>query len=451
VSRVAETPEDVRLRAYNVGFGDCILVTVTYKDGSRRHVLVDAGSTKAAGTPMRETMTALATEVSDSGLAVVIVTHQHRDHISGFAVKPTRDGNPVGGLQPKLLIRPWMDRPDPPGVGAGSRRHAEMLQSIDRLVAATKALVPSRSPVAGLLAMQMADAVASGVLSRWSSTGTKTLYVKAGDAPSIRSYLPGATLDVLGPPTVESVPFLASYDRDDPEQFWVRYASPLDAIHKRVGWKLSDRELQLLAGPDGLGAAAWLARRLSEQQRNALLAVSRGFDSFLNNTSVIALLTIGQRTLLLCGDAQIENWAYALARADALTPGLRDRFERAEVAPPDPDGLAHKLAAIDLYKVGHHGSKNATPKTLFTLWDQRGAGRPPVVTVMSTITKFHGKRSNDAEVPRTTLVNALRDRTTAYSTHMLRQDDRTHWLDLRAPAVGAGRFSGRRGRLTVEP
>ena len=41
-------PRTVRLRAYNIGFGDCLLLTVTYAsglDGRReRHMLIDFGS-----------------------------------------------------------------------------------------------------------------------------------------------------------------------------------------------------------------------------------------------------------------------------------------------------------------------------------------------------------------------------------------------------------------------
>ena len=39
------TPTGASLIAYNVGFGDCILLRVTYDDDSRRHVLFDFGST----------------------------------------------------------------------------------------------------------------------------------------------------------------------------------------------------------------------------------------------------------------------------------------------------------------------------------------------------------------------------------------------------------------------
>ena len=51
----------------------------------------------------------------------------------------------------------------------------------------------------------------------------------------------------------------------------------------------------------------------------------------------------GTTRLLFGGDAQIENWEYAL-----------------KFAPDKADNL-DRLRLVDLYKVGHHGSHNGTP------------------------------------------------------------------------------------------
>ena len=39
-------PTSLRIIAYNVGFGDCFLLTFTYSSGDKRQVLIDFGSTK---------------------------------------------------------------------------------------------------------------------------------------------------------------------------------------------------------------------------------------------------------------------------------------------------------------------------------------------------------------------------------------------------------------------
>ena len=108
----------------------------------------------------------------------------------------------------------------------------------------------------------------------------------------------------------------------------------------------------------GLGASSpvivegWMGESLEKpvaRMRETVAAVRAAFavrdrvramDDALNNTSVILLFEFGTRKLLFPGDAQIENWSYALSR-------------KADLA---------MLADTDVYKVGHHGSHNATLK-----------------------------------------------------------------------------------------
>jgi hypothetical protein len=107
--------------------------------------------------------------------------------------------------------------------------------------------------------------------------------------------------------------------------------------------------------------------------------------------------------LLFPGDAQIENWEYALKEAK------------------DKDDNLALLRNIDLYKVGHHGSRNATPRTLFNLWDDPEADPArPMTGVMSTKANVHGDSPATA-VPRKTLVAALDTRMfpNFYSTQSL--------------------------------
>ena len=79
-------PGLLRVRAYNVGFGDCILLSFGYPDGTTRHALVDFGSTKlpANGVSLTQVADHIRAEI-DGQLAVVAATHRHADHISGFA------------------------------------------------------------------------------------------------------------------------------------------------------------------------------------------------------------------------------------------------------------------------------------------------------------------------------------------------------------------------------
>ena len=86
-------PTSVTVRSFQVGFGDCFLLTFNYgeADGQpRRHVLIDFGSTaqpKRGAVPM----TRVADEIKricGGKLHAVVATHRHRDHISWLFARP---------------------------------------------------------------------------------------------------------------------------------------------------------------------------------------------------------------------------------------------------------------------------------------------------------------------------------------------------------------------------
>src|SRR5689334_22234602 len=81
----------VEIRMYDMGFGDAFRVTVK-KDGATWRMLIDCGSHSHNTGPGTETAVKtiiddLEREAADSvpRLDVVVATHRHRDHISGFA------------------------------------------------------------------------------------------------------------------------------------------------------------------------------------------------------------------------------------------------------------------------------------------------------------------------------------------------------------------------------
>ena len=89
------------------------------------------------------------------------------------------------------------------------------------------------------------------------------------------------------------------------------------------------------------------------QRGDQLLEIVRILDMQMNNTSVILLFEVGTKKLLFPGDAQLENWMYSLKEAK------------------EASAVRKLLSDVDVYKVGHHGSLNATPKTLWNLFRKR--------------------------------------------------------------------------------
>ena len=76
-------------------------------------------------------------------------------------------------------------------------------------------------------------------------------------------------------------------------------------------------------------------------------------------------------------------------------------------------------AGVNVYKVGHHGSLNATPKSLWSLFKNRSKdARDPkrLKSLMSTMEHKHGSEASHTEVPRAPLVSALRTNSELFST-----------------------------------
>jgi hypothetical protein len=122
--------------------------------------------------------------------------------------------------------------------------------------------------------------------------------------------------------------------------------------------------------------------------------------------------------MLFGGDPQIENWSWALDQAVGN------------------GALGTALADLDFYKVGHHGSRNATPKSLVGMWRDRPPGSP-LISMMSTKHGVHGH--GEHVVPRPPLVQAL-----AALGEVLSTDGDVAWIDARA-AIPTGGWSVSRG------
>ena len=146
-------------------------------------------------------------------------------------------------------------------------------------------------------------------------------------------------------------------------------------------------------------------------QPNALAAAADKLDGTLNNQSLVVLFTCNGKKLLFVGDAQWGNWAYWLY-GKAVTgsdPGISARAKDI-------------LGSIDFYKVGHHGSTNATPIPAVDALNQTCA------CMCSTAMGAYGNPAKKAEVPRTALMDALETRS---GRRLVRSD----WVEVKNEAA----------------
>ena len=412
----------VRVRMYQVGFGDCFLLSFDYAEPEEpaRHILVDFGTRRlAAGLDLAD----IAGEIdarTGGGPDVVVLTHRHQDHMSGFGGSNTE--SIVGRWNPRLVIRPWTEDPDIPADAAGpggTSLRAGLAQGRAFAQALAREITTSargvRADLRDLAIAQLANQAALDRLNAWSQGG-KGAYVNYGKALAIDAVVPGVQAHVIGPPTVAQHPAVAKERSTNPE-YWQLYDGLVAA------GAIAPAAVDKAAADDDLvGPARWLVDRLQGPQLRSLLRIVTTLDHAMNNTSVILVIQAGDRRLLFCGDAQIENWEYALSFAG------------------DSEQVQDLLRGVDLYKVGHHGSRNATPRTLFNLWTEPGTRARPMTALMSTKAGvFPGTPGSGTEVPRQTLLTALRKRMTVCATMDLPEG--TSWAEVAAPATGDAPFT----------
>jgi ribonuclease BN (tRNA processing enzyme) len=417
VSQVAR----VRIRMYQVGFGDCFLMSLEYDqplpDGrAERHMLIDYGSTRSAREHRAKgRMSEVAKLIADhthGQLDVVVLTHRHKDHLFGFS--DNTGAETIRDLKPKLVLRPWTEDPDLPAIadgpavapadpaaaiGADSARFSRSLSEAQDAVGLLAARPGLHAGLKAAAEDQLKNADAIAFLDELSADG-RGRYLFAGSDPDTSEVLPGLAITVLGPPTIEQDP-RAAKQRDEDPQYWMLALRTSLREAAAATSRGSGAQPTVRVGP---GPVRWLILRLAQQKIRSVARLVRKLDDALNNTSLILLIEVGNLSMLFPGDAQIENWQFTLDRVP-LEPELRQ-----------------KLAAVDLYKVGHHGSRNATPRSLHALWVDRPDTLPRLTALMSTRPDVHGE-SEATAVPRATLVTALEQVASLISTDDLDQGE----------------------------
>lgn len=361
---------------YRQGLGDCFLMSLPRSSGSKRpfYVMIDCGvvlGTSDPGTIMNQVMDNIV-EVTGGEVDLLIATHEHWDHLSGFV----QAKQSFAKLKVGQVWLAWTENPD---------------DELTKKLKKEKGLALSALRM-GLSQMQMAgdaDGVAelSGILEFFGlakgpttadalgSVRAKTAkprYCLPTDPPVVPAGI-NARFYVLGPPhdekmlrkinpsarhketyglALDSFPLFmdgagtALGDSDTDRPFDQQYEIPL-------AYAQSAPELdffrQYYWQPDHAAPDAW--RRIDSDWLGGASDLALQLDSLTNNTSlVIAIELPGGDVLLFAADAQVGNWLSWQDRSwtvDARTV-------------TGPDLLKNAI----FYKVGHHGSHNATLKTL---------------------------------------------------------------------------------------
>jgi len=498
----------VRVRMYGQGLGDCFLLTFPAVEPQAAeshprqvHVLIDCGV--VMGTPddaerMRKIVADIA-DATEGHLDVLVITHEHWDHLSGF-VKAREEWSRI---EIDTLWMAWTERNDPDGFPGVLKRILEKqrlvqtqiadyalrfgfeteqatvvslmafqsdspvhgqsfaaAQNVSDAFAAAKALVPEHRhvhcepgevrPVPGtavtcyVLGPPRSDARLRQVRpSRDRETyefqlaadtagtrgdperirqGRRQRLAERDAAWSLRameasrSFFNAFAMPLLGPGMldVDGRHRPASRDRATDRQAesdWESYEQsfPFDRSH-RVS--LSDAQRAASEHPDAYPALAAYCDEILHWRRIDFdwLAGASEFalraDNLTNNTSLVLAFELppsadGKRKVLLfVGDAQVGNWL----SWDDIEEWLPRDGAVAGQANPD---IGELLGRVVFYKVGHHGSHNATLKRLGVERMPSDTSLTAFVPVSSVVAR---EIKNWTEMPLESLLDALAQR-----------------------------------------
>lgn len=341
----------LRVRMFRVGFGDFFLLTVPAAAGDK-HILIDCGvHAKDLGT-MHDAVSQMA-QACNSQLALIIVTHRHADHISGFGTCK----DIFSKINVERVWMSWFEDPKNPDAKEFQSSLTAMAAQVRTSLAARGAspddpLVSMAENITGTMsaAGQAGNQAALAVIHGGFANTPEYNYYKAGDTPTLPPDLvtAGLSAQILGPPidpklvsqmTNKNQQYLAAGSSSDDNKFLPFAPQFKGAVgdYPKEAFQYQDfNEVSKLI--DGI-------------QPDTLAAKAAAADNTLNNQSVVVLFSFRGKNLLFAGDAQWGNWENFLYGGAYGTPGHTKLTDAAQSL----------LGKIDFYKVGHHGSANATP------------------------------------------------------------------------------------------
>jgi metallo-beta-lactamase superfamily protein len=367
----------LRVRMYRQGLGDCFLLTCS--DGNETsHLLIDCGVLKGTGDAEKR-MQKVAENVHETTgghLDRLVVTHEHWDHLSGFLqAEAIYDTLEVGEV--------WLAWTEDPKDELANELRKKKQKRVKGLVAAAKLVDSPDTPAASRTKDQL-DALL-GFQGDLGAAGTKTTgkaleWVKAREAevkflhPGEQLFdlagLPGIRVYVLGPPHDRALIKRSDPSKAHPEVYELAASEGphrgfLDAAEALAEGEEPEKQpfdkFFQVAAKDARNdnelwkkyfakGASW--RRIDDDWLGYAGALALQLDSDTNNTSLVLAfeLTSDGEVLLFPGDAQVGNWL----SWESLEWQVKEGGETRTVKSDD------LLARTVLYKVGHHGSHNAT-------------------------------------------------------------------------------------------
>jgi beta-lactamase superfamily II metal-dependent hydrolase len=303
--------------AYNVLFGDAILIRIPDRSGRKtvvRHVLIDVGNVLAGpegnASVFRSILDDINRRLEGRPIDLYVMTHEHMDHVQGLLCARN------DGQQLPQIDYAWLTASSSanyyqqfPQAAKERRMHVAAYDRVRRIALQRRLL--GTAPVGAFLDNNNPKRTRDCVDFLRCVACKKTSYVHRGFEPVAGKTHPfrEATFSVWAPEHDTS-----SY-----------YGRMRPVMQNKRGRKL--------AAPPGVDQKAFEA--LVEFSRSGLGDEMLAIDRAANNTSVVFSIEWRGWRLLFSGDAELRSWK-TMGRLGQLRP-------------------------VHFVKVGHHASHNGTP------------------------------------------------------------------------------------------
>lgn len=348
------------VRTYRHGLGDCHLVTLYGQNSSTYRILIDCGvilGTPNASTIMTKVMDDVVSE-SNGKVDLLLATHEHWDHVSGFV----QAAQSFAKLKVGEVWMAWTENPkdkDAKDLAASKGKAIKLLvdsaRHLQQIGASGEPLFVSLSEFFGMAA----GATTKDALEAVRNKATPR-YCDPADPPTDLTNF-NARIYVLGPP--RDISLLKRVDpsqKDKDETYKTATDSFVATVQPALNGSDEEAPFAHIQGmPLAVGKAhAFFAgkyfsgpdwRRIDGDWMIGANELGLALDSMTNNTSLVLAIELGGKDVLLfAADAQIGNW---LSWADCKWKVNGGTITGGDL-----------LKRTILYKVGHHGSVNATLK-----------------------------------------------------------------------------------------
>jgi beta-lactamase superfamily II metal-dependent hydrolase len=372
--------KSVLVRMYNVGFGDCFLLEFPSESGAVSRMLIDCGSIAKGAFTMVDVVDKIISDCKDgdgvSRIDVIVCTHRHADHVSGFANPKWKD------VEVKEVWFPWTE--DPTDDTAQDIRETQSRLALAlraRWSAGSAAVQAQNAGWLDLAVNALSNDKAMTLLHEGFKSKPKRKFLWSdGNPKEIRtSLLPGVSAYVLGPSKSAEVirdmnpPAGKTYLRQggSAEQESA-YLEPFAA-----SWAIDSSVFQSNSHWGHLVITAKESASMKKASSSWDPAVTVALEQAVNGTSLVLAFEIGEAVLFFPGDAQWGTWNAILSKKRS----------------------ADLLKRVSYWKVGHHGSHNATPVDFVDGWLPSTC-----CAMMSTST------SKWKSIPRQPLIDAIEEK-----------------------------------------